>query len=70
MRKRPPQDDLPDGIVPLPRGPAPTPRPPGGCGLTGCLYGTMILFALLLMVMVGLALFRQWQVPPPAYPGR
>jgi hypothetical protein len=30
----------------------------------------MILFALLLMVMVGLALFRQWQVPVLPYPGR
>jgi hypothetical protein len=30
----------------------------------------MILFALLLAVMVGLALFRQWQVPTLPYPGR
>lgn len=67
MRK-PPHDDLPDGIVPLPR--EAHPKPPGGCGLTGCLYGTMILFALLLLVMVGLALFRQWQVPVQPYPGR
>jgi hypothetical protein len=66
--RKPPHDDLPDGIVPLPR--EANPKPPGGCGLTGCLYGTMILFALLLLVMVGLALFRQWQVPPPPYPGR
>jgi len=30
----------------------------------------MILFALLLLVMVGLALFRRWQVPMLPYPGR
>lgn len=61
-------DDLPDGIVPLP--PEPAPQAPGGCGLVGCLYGTMILFSLLLLILVGLAIFRQWQVPPPPYPGR
>lgn len=70
MPKRPPRnDDLPDGIIPLPPEPRPIPAPPGGCGLTGCLYGTMILFALLLLVMVGLALFRRWEVPV-TYPGR
>jgi hypothetical protein len=63
-------DDLPDGIVRLPREPGPNRTPPGGCGLTGCLYGTMILFTLLLLVMVGLALFRRWQVPMLPYPGR
>jgi hypothetical protein len=63
-------DDLPDGIVRLPPEPGPNRTPPGGCGLTGCLYGTMILFTLLLLVMVGLALFRRWQVPMLPYPGR
>ncbi|CAA9325109.1 MAG: hypothetical protein AVDCRST_MAG89-1852 [uncultured Gemmatimonadetes bacterium] len=70
MRQPPRNDDLPDGVVKLPPEPVPHRKPPGGCGLTGCLYGTMILFALLLMVMVGLALFRQWQVPTLPYPGR
>jgi len=60
VRNPPPRnDDLPDGIIPL----APEPDPPAGCGLTGCLYGTMLLFGLLLAAMIALALFRRWQVP-------
>jgi hypothetical protein len=55
-----PDDDLPDGVVPLPRE---TPPPPGGCGLRGCLYGTVAVFALLLLALVLIALFRQWPTP-------
>jgi hypothetical protein len=33
------------------------------CGLMGCLYGTTIVFSLLLLAMIALALFRRWQVP-------
>lgn len=52
--------NLPDGIVKLP----PEPRSAGpGCGLRGCLYGVMALFALLLAAMVAIALFRVWQTP-------
>jgi hypothetical protein len=52
--------NLPDGIVKLP--PEPRDAAPG-CGLRGCLYGVMILFALLLAAMVIIALFRVWQTP-------
>ncbi|HET7229458.1 MAG TPA: hypothetical protein VFJ16_05615 [Longimicrobium sp.] len=50
--------NLPDGIVKLP----PEPRN-AGCGLRGCLYGVVALFALLLVAMVCIALFRVWQTP-------
>lgn len=52
--------NLPDGIVKLPPEPA---NPGGGCGLRGCLYGVVALFALLLAAMVAIALFRVWQTP-------
>lgn len=52
--------NLPDGIVKLP--PEPQNTAPG-CGLRGCLYGVMVLFALLLAAMVIIALFRVWQTP-------
>ena len=51
---------LPDGIVKLPPEPG---RPPFGCGLRGCLYAVVALFALLLVAMVLLALLRQWPTP-------
>lgn len=59
VRNPPRNDDLPDGIIPLP----PEEEPRTGCGLLGCLYGTMIVFSLLLLAMVALALLRRWQVP-------
>lgn len=52
--------NLPDGIVKLP--PEPQSSEPG-CGLRGCLYGVMVLFALLLAAMVIIALFRVWHTP-------
>lgn len=36
---------------------------PGGCGLTGCLYGTVGVFALLLVVMLFIVLTRVWMTP-------
>lgn len=60
-RRRVP-DDLPDGVVPLPRQGA----APGGCGLTGCLYVMMAVSALLLAVLIAFALLRGW--PTPAAP--
>lgn len=54
--------DLPDGIVKLP----PEGKGPGGCGLRGCLYGMVILFSLLLLAMIGIALFRAWPTPAVA----
>jgi hypothetical protein len=60
---RPASDDdhLPDGIIPLPR--QNPPEEGSGCGVRGCLYGTVALFALLLTAMVLLALFRAWPRP-------
>ncbi|HEX5726524.1 MAG TPA: hypothetical protein VFX98_13705 [Longimicrobiaceae bacterium] len=44
-----------------------TPRsptePPGGCGLRGCLYGTVLVFGVLLAILLGYVLLRVWQVP-------
>jgi hypothetical protein len=51
---------LPDGIVKLPPEPA---EAPGGCGLRGCLYGVVALFALLLLAMVLFAVLRPWPTP-------
>jgi hypothetical protein len=51
---------LPDGVVKLPDE---APAGPGGCGLRGCLYGVVVLFALLLAAMVIFALVRPWPVP-------
>lgn len=54
-------DDLPDGVIPFPRqDPA---KEGSGCGVRGCLYGTVALFALLLLAMVLIALFRVWPRP-------
>jgi hypothetical protein len=52
--------DLPDGIVKLPPEPA---KEPSGCAVRGCLVAVVALFALLLVAMVALALFRPWQTP-------
>jgi hypothetical protein len=52
--------NLPDGIVKLPPEPA---QAPGGCGLRGCLYGMVALFALLLLAMVLFAVLRPWPTP-------
>ena len=58
---REPDYELPDGIVKLPPDPG---KPPGGCGLTGCLWAVMIVCGLLLAIMVLLALLRPWPTPP------
>lgn len=52
--------DLPDGVIKLPVEPA---REPSGCMIRGCLVAVVALFALLLLAMVALALFRPWQMP-------
>ncbi|HEX6750379.1 MAG TPA: hypothetical protein VF092_24005 [Longimicrobium sp.] len=52
--------NLPDGIVKLPPEPA---DPRSGCGARGCMVAAVALFALLLLAMVALALFRPWQTP-------
>jgi hypothetical protein len=52
---------LPDGVVPLRGAPQ---KGPGGCGLTGCLYTTVILFAVALLLMVIAALTRIWITSP------
>lgn len=41
---------------------------PGGCGLTGCLYGMVGFFALLLIAMVVILLTRVW-ITPAVQPG-
>jgi hypothetical protein len=61
--------ELPDGVVPLPREPV-DPRAPGGCGFTGCAYTLVAFFAILLVVMVGILLYRITQTPPPPMPPR
>lgn len=52
--------DLPDGIVKLPPLRA---AERSGCGVRGCMVAAVALFALLLLAMVALALFRPWQTP-------
>ena len=51
--------DLPDGIVKLPPEPG---SDRSGCA-RGCMVAAVALFALLLLAMVALALFRPWQTP-------
>jgi|tagenome__1003787_1003787.scaffolds.fasta_scaffold20988453_10 hypothetical protein len=51
---------LPDGIVKLPPEPAEARE---GCGVRGCLYGMVALFALLLLAMVLVAVLRPWPTP-------
>jgi len=46
--------------VKLPPEPA---QAPGGCGLRGCLFAVVALFALLLVAMVLLAVLRPWPTP-------
>lgn len=41
---------------------------PGGCGLKGCLYGTVGFFALLLIAMIFILLTRVW-ITPAVQPG-
>jgi hypothetical protein len=62
MARTAPDDDLPQGVVPLPA----EGKAPGGCGLRGCLYGVVALFALLLAILVAFALFRAWPTPAVA----
>ena len=38
-------------------------RAPSGCGIQGCLFGAMALFAILLIVLLVIAFFR-FQEPP------
>jgi hypothetical protein len=52
--------DLPDGVIKLPVEPR---KEPSGCMMRGCLIAVVALFALLLLLMVALALFRPWQTP-------
>ncbi|HSU15956.1 hypothetical protein [Longimicrobium sp.] len=52
--------DLPDGVIKLPVEPV---KEPSGCMIRGCLVAVVALFALLLLLMVALALFRPWQTP-------
>lgn len=59
---RPEDADLPDGVVRLPVV-REIQAGPGGCGLTGCLYGTVAIFAVLLLVMLVVALTRVWMTP-------
>jgi hypothetical protein len=51
--------NLPDGVVKFPL----QPQREAGCGLRGCLYGVVALFALLLIAIVLVAVFRQWPTP-------
>lgn len=41
---------------------------PGGCGLKGCLYGTVGFFAVLLIIMIVILLTRVW-ITPAVQPG-
>ena len=66
MARGTPDPYLPDGIVKLPPEPAQDPNP--GCGLRGCLYGVVALFALLLIALVLLAVFRPWPTPMVGVP--
>jgi hypothetical protein len=53
-------DDLPQGVLPLPR----TTKDPGaGCRVTGCLYGVSLLFALALIALVIGLMVRMWITP-------
>ena len=53
-----------DGIIPLPVPPDPESE---GCGIRGCLIGTVTLFVILLLVLVIGLLTRVWITP--ATPG-
>lgn len=52
--------EVPDGVIPL----HPERKPErAGCGVTGCLYGVVILFAVaLIALIIGLAV-RMWITP-------
>jgi hypothetical protein len=51
---------LPDGVIKLPVAPNPESE---GCGVRGCLYVVVALFALLLIALVLVAVLRQWPTP-------
>jgi hypothetical protein len=55
-----PDPHLPDGVIKLPVPPNPESE---GCGVRGCLYGVVALFALLLIALVLVAVLRQWPTP-------
>ena len=44
--------------------PAEVAEAPAGCGFNGCMWGVMILFAVLLALMVFGLLTRIWMAPP------
>jgi hypothetical protein len=48
---------LPDGVIPLP---GPPQRGPGGCGLVGCLYGTIVMFSVALVLLLIALATRIW----------
>jgi uncharacterized membrane protein len=52
---------LPRGVVPLPPGGK---KGPGGCGLVGCLYGTVIVFGVLLVILLIAIATRIWITTP------
>jgi uncharacterized membrane protein len=52
---------LPRGVIPLP--PAGK-KGPGGCGLVGCLYGTVIVFGILLVILLIAIATRIWITTP------
>ena len=55
------QDELPEGMKPIP---AEYYRGPGGCGFTGCTTVIVIVAFLALALLVFGLLTRQWMVPP------
>ncbi len=63
-----PQPDRPPSPEPPEASGAPAPRGPGGCGLTGCLYGAVALFGLLLAGLVVFLLTRVWTTPVVGMP--
>jgi hypothetical protein len=58
--KRPATTD--DGIIPLPVPPDPESE---GCGVRGCLAGTVAVFVILLALLVFGLLTRVWITPAP-----
>lgn len=57
MKRRPTKAD---GIIPLPVPPDPESE---GCGIRGCLIGTVALFAILLALLIIGLLTRVWITP-------
>jgi hypothetical protein len=51
-----------DGVIPLPVPPDPESE---GCGVRGCLVGTVVVFVILLALLVFGLLTRVWMTPGP-----